>query len=128
MIQKTDYLELHKLLNQDSFDEFEKQALLSQIDIFALGSTFYQLARIAKQERSKFPYEIGNVTTSSSSLASLSGTKENEEESFFFSTLDSSAPRKNNFAGALFDVESVRESMRSVYDEQQIDMILQMLS
>ena len=108
MMTWADYLEISDLLNhQESFAETEKHNLLSQLDIFALGSTFYQLACLAKGEEVDFPYKIG-VTTS------FDETRE--------------AKYRSPFAGALFDLEVLKENMRSVYDEKQIDMILRMLS
>ncbi len=66
MMTRKDSFELKYLCNnQDSFNEIEKHNLLSQLDVFALGSTFYQLACIAKNNEAKFPYEIGASFTSS---------------------------------------------------------------
>jgi len=96
-----DYLDYEQLENLSSMTLDEKSLLFSKMDVFALGATFYQIAAIHIKEKNPWPY---NFIIHSRSDAEL------------------------YFANALIDQPSLRETLERVYNQDQTNMILKMLS
>ena len=95
-----DYADYQKLKDLSSMTSNEKSFLFSKMDIFALGVTFYQAAAHL-QQKNIWPYD---------------------------STEDSTSNEEKYFAHTITDDPSARAILEGVYNQDQTNMILKMLS
>ncbi|MBS0628251.1 MAG: hypothetical protein JSS09_08580 [Verrucomicrobia bacterium] len=95
-----------------------------QMDIFALGSIFYQLACKATKKNKSFSFSLFSLisyfyeTLYSCYQKILRALGLKSDYPYFF---------KNGYAGSLHPRQTLMDSMKSTYSDEQINMILQLL-